>query len=133
MHMRGSGRRKRTPWSFKPEQYPAPHLSLETHDMNGRAVKKAQIPASKEPIGLLRHDGKRPDGATLVSWTRQRPLAWDVTVPDTFAASHIQFISSSSCAAADEAAVNKTAKYVEYVELRSTHHFVTIAVQTSGA
>ena len=55
-----------------------------------RAVKKVQIPASKEPIGLLRHDGKRPDGATLVPWTRGRPLAWDVTVPDTFAASHIQ-------------------------------------------
>ena len=53
-----------------------------------------------------------------------------MTVPDTFAASHIQFISSSAYAAADKAAVNKTAKYVE---LTSTHHFVSIAVETSGA
>ena len=35
-----------------------------------RAVKKAQIPSSKEPIGLSRADSKRPDGATLVPWTR---------------------------------------------------------------
>ena len=93
-------------------------------------INTRQIPASKEPIGLLRHDGKRPDGATLVPWTRGRPLSWDVTVPDTFAASHIQFTSSSACAAADKAAMNKTAKYVE---LTGTHHFVPIASETSGA
>ena len=102
----------------------------QINDIIWRAVKKAKITASKEPIGLLRHDGKRPDGATLVPWTRGRPLAWDMTVPDTFAASHIQFTSSSACAAADKAAVNKTAKYVE---LTSTHHFVAIAVETSGS
>ena len=63
-------------------------------------------------------------------WTRGRPLVWDVTVPDTIAASHIQFTSSSACAAADKAAANKTA---QYVKLTSTHHFVPIAVETSGA
>ena len=88
------------------------------------------MPNSKEPIGLLRHDGKRPDAATFLPWTRGRPLVWDVTVPGTFAASNIQFTSSSACAAADKAAVSKTAKYVE---LTSTHHFVPIAVETSGA
>ena len=102
----------------------------QLNDIIWRVVKKAQIPASKEPIDLLRHDGKRPDGAILVPWTRRRPLAWDVTVPDTFAASHIQFTSSSACATADKAAANKTAKYVE---LTSTHLFVPIAVETSGA
>ena len=61
----------------------------QLNDLIWRAVKKAQIPASKEPIGLSRADGKRPDGATLVTWTRGKPLAWDVTVPDTYAASHL--------------------------------------------
>ena len=102
----------------------------QLNDIIWRAVKKAQIPASKEPIRLLRHDGKRPDGATLVPWTRGRTFAWDVTLLDTFTASHIQFTSSSACAAADKAAANKTANYVE---LTSTHHFVSIAVETSGA
>ena len=40
----------------------------QLNDIIWRAVKKAQISASKEPIGLLRHNGKRPDGATLVPW-----------------------------------------------------------------
>ena len=38
----------------------------QLNDLIWQAVKKAQIPASKEPIGLSRADGKRPDGATLV-------------------------------------------------------------------
>jgi len=35
-----------------------------------RAAKRAQIRAVKEPIGLLRRDGKRPDGATLIPGTK---------------------------------------------------------------
>jgi len=30
-----------------------------------------------------------PDGVTLIPWSRGRCLTWDVTVPDTFAASHL--------------------------------------------
>ena len=58
-------------------------------------VRKAQIPASKEPIGLSRLDGKRPDGATFIPCSCHRHIAWDVTVPDTFAASHIEFTSTA--------------------------------------
>ena len=36
------------------------------NDLIWRAVKMAQISATKEPIGLSRIDGKRPDGATLI-------------------------------------------------------------------
>ena len=32
-------------------------------------------------------DAKRPDGTTILPWSRGRPLAWDVTVPDTYAES----------------------------------------------
>ena len=95
-----------------------------------RAVKKAQIPASKKPIGLSRADGKRPDGATLVPWTRGKPLAWNVTVPDTYATSHLQLTSTTACAAAEKAAVNKTTKYVA---LAATHSFVPVAIETIGA
>jgi len=34
---------------------------------------------NKEPHGLVRSDGKRPDGLTLVPWKGGKPLAWDVT------------------------------------------------------
>ena len=54
-----------------------------------RSVKKAQYPSVKEPVGLSRSDGKRPDGATQISRKRGKPLAWDITIPDTFANSYI--------------------------------------------
>ena len=49
-----------------------------------RAIKCAQIPVAKVPVGLTRSDGKLPDGATRIPWSRGKPLAWDVTIPDTF-------------------------------------------------
>ena len=38
----------------------------QLNDVIWRAAKKTQTPANKEPVGLSRADGKRPDGATLV-------------------------------------------------------------------
>ena len=54
------------------------------NDVIWRALGRAKIPAHKEPLGLSREDGKRPDGVTLIPWTRGRCLAWDVTVSDTY-------------------------------------------------
>ena len=99
-------------------------------DLIWPAVKKAHIPASKEPIWISRADGKRPDEATLILWTRGKPLAWDVTVSDTYAASHLQLTSMTPYAAAKKAAVNKTLKYVA---LATMHSFILIAIETSGA
>ena len=102
----------------------------QLNDIIWRAVKRAQVPASKEPLGLSRTDGKRPDGATLIPWARGKPLAWDVTVPDTYAASHLERTSRIAGAAAEIAATNKMNKYIT---LMSTHHFVPIAIETGGA
>ena len=102
----------------------------QLNDVVWRAVKKTQTPATKEPVRLTRADGKRLDGATLVSWTRGKPLAWDVTYPYTYATSHISSTSVSACAAAEKSAANKTRMYAT---ITSTHLFVPIAVETSGA
>ena len=59
------------------------HVML--NDIIWRAIKRAQIPAHKEPTELISHGSKRPDGVTLILWSKGEPLAWDVTVPDTFA------------------------------------------------
>ena len=90
-------------------------------------MKKALYPAVKEPVGLSRSDGKRSDGATQIPWTRGKQLAWDITIPDTFANSYIGDMSTRATAAADRAAANKTAKCTD---LAKTHHFVPIAVET---
>ena len=99
------------------------------NDIIWRAMKRAQIPAVKEPVGLSR-DGKRPDGDTLIPWSRGKPLAWDATVPDTFAQAHVSATANRQCAAADTAA---TSKITKYEHLAATHHFVPVAVETGGS
>jgi len=47
------------------------------------------MPAVEEPTNLMQDDNKRPDGTTLLPWARGKPMAWDLTVTDTYAESHI--------------------------------------------
>ena len=53
----------------------------------------------------------------------------DVTVPDTYADSHLTATSSAAGSEASEAAIQKTATYVS---IANTHHFVPVAIKTSG-
>ena len=93
-------------------------------------MTKAKIQAVKEPNGLTRRDGKRPDGVTLIPWACGRCLTWDVTVPDTLAASHIEHTSLTAGAAAEHAAELKIQKYAD---LSTFYDFVPIAVETLGS
>ena len=43
-------------------------------------LSKAGCPSVREPTGLARSDGKRPDGVTVLPFERGLPLAWDATV-----------------------------------------------------
>ena len=56
----------------------------------------------------------------LIAWTKGKLMAWDVTVPDTFAESHLSSTAAEQGAAAKQAADNKTAKYQG---LEKTHLF----------
>ena len=68
------------------------------------------------------------DGTTPVIWSRRKPLVRDVTVPDTYAASHIQATANSTGAAAEKVFDNKKIKYSGLV---TTHIFIPIAVEIS--
>ena len=92
-------------------------------------VKRAQIPATKEPIGLSRIDRQRPDGATLIPWTTWKASRMGRHRPDTYAASHMAETAESAGAAANKATANKISKYST---LATTHHFVPISVETGG-
>jgi len=87
------------------------------------------MPAVKEPINLMRDDNKRPDGNILLPWARGKPMAWDVTVPDTYAESHIRNTATKPGAAAQKTAQNKIDKYSR---LASTHIFYPFAIETAG-
>jgi len=56
-------------------------------------------------------------------------MAWDVTVLDTYAESHIDQTAREACSAANKAAANKT---VKYGALSASHIFLPVAVETAG-
>src|SRR5664279_2698170 len=92
-------------------------------------IAKAGYPSVKEPQGLLRSDGKRPDGLTLTPWREGRSATWDVTVTHTAAASYLGITSSNAAAAAEAAARRKEDKYSD---ISRTHLFFPVAFETFG-
>ena len=110
------------------------HVAEAVRDISGTvnsmtSFKRAQVPAVKELPGLSRDDGWRPDGVTLLPWAKGKPLAWDVTVPDTYADSYLADTATTAGAASDKAASNKEAKYRQ---LANTHIFVPVAMRQPG-
>jgi len=99
------------------------------NDIVHRALVRADIAASKEPMGLIAGSSLRPDGASLIPWSKGKPLAWDATTADTLAASHLPSTSNCAGAASAHAALLKNQKYSD---LTSTFHFVPVAVETLG-
>ena len=95
-----------------------------------RGLIAAHVPSRLEPTGLLRSDGKRPDGVTLVPWQAGRLLVWDVTCPDTFASSYRTQATQEAGKVAENAEDRKAEKYRG---LPASHSFTPIAIETMGA
>ncbi len=102
----------------------------QLNDIIWRGLQRAQIPSTKEPIGRARTDGKRPDGISLIPWTRGRCLAWDVTCADTLAPSHVGDSAQRSASAATKA---ENSKITKYRDIALTHAFVPLAFETLGS
>ena len=99
------------------------------NDLVWRSLIRADVPSIKEPAGLLRSDGKRPDGLTQIPWKAGRCMTWDVTVTDTLAESYLASTSTTAGAAAEGAASRKELKYQA---LASMHAFIPLAFKTLG-
>ena len=83
----------------------------------------------KEPVGLSRQDGKRPDGLTLIPFEAGKPLIWDVTVVCPTADSYLELAAQGPGAVAEMAASRKDAKYVN---LQNHYVFQPVAVESLG-
>ena len=94
------------------------------NDIIWRAIKKTQVPDSKEPVGLSRVDAKSPDGATLIPWAHGKLIAWDVTVPDMYAQSHLDSTSLQAGAA--------FAKKIKYMDITNTNIFIPVAIKMAN-
>ena len=110
----------------------APGRSARHHALNdliARSFAAAGIPVTKEPTGLFRSDGKRPDGLTLVPWQSGKSLCWDVTVICPLADSYVSGAANEAGATAEVAATRKEAKYAG---ITGRYLFEPIAVETLG-
>jgi hypothetical protein len=99
------------------------------NDILKRACISADIPATLEPTGLTRSDGRRPDGLTLIPWARGRCLTWDSTVADTLAAC---YLPSTSRTAGSAAQARETVKRRHYEDIANSFIFCPFAVETLG-
>ena len=101
----------------------------QINDLIHRALIRAEISLSKEPLGLSRDDGIRPDGLTLLPWHSGHSATWDVTVVHTLAASYVAQSAVQAEKAAEIAAERKSGKYSG---LSSSHIFIPVAVESLG-
>ena len=101
----------------------------QVNDTIHRALVRAGVPSTREPVGLMRSGDQHPDGCTLVSWERGKCLSWDATIPDTLAQSHLSDTSIVVGAAAERAA---KIKHDKYQELTCSFEFCAVAIETLG-
>jgi len=87
------------------------------------------VPVTKEPVGLFRTDGKRPDGLTCTHSLAERQvtvLGRHVTCP--LAASYIEGAARQAGSTAEMAASRKE----KYIEIEARLVFQPIAMETLG-
>ena len=99
------------------------------NDIIWRAVKRAKVPAHKELVSCS-PERQETGWCHAFCMLRGKALAWDVTILDMCAISHIQSTSVDSGSAAKHAARMKTLKYQD---LNATHIFYPIAIETAGS
>ena len=102
----------------------------QANDLIKRALGSAQVPAIREPPGLVRSDFKRPDGLTLYPWSQGKSLVWDFTCSDTLAPSHVAATSKESGKSAAQAEKKKLG---HYEELKRSYIVMPVAVETMGS
>ena len=95
--------------------------------MVARSFASAGVPDTKEPAGLFRSDGKRPDGVSLVPWQSGKSY-----VGTSRSLAHWPSHTSTSHQAGAAAELAATRKEDKYVDLGACYIFEPIAIETLG-
>ena len=99
------------------------------NDIIKRSCASVNVPAILEPSGMFRDDRKRPDGLTLIPWSKGKCLLWDATCVDTLARSYLHSTSRVVGSAASGA---ESRKFKRYEQVASLYTFCPFAVETLG-
>ena len=99
------------------------------NDILKRTLATINVPSILEPSGIFRDDGKKPDGLSLIPWSKGKCLLWDATCADTLAPSYLHSTSRSSGSAALGA---EKRKYRRYGAVSNLYLFCPFAVETLG-
>jgi len=99
------------------------------NNIYSHAFSSTDIPNIIQPPGISRVDGKRPDGMTLIPWSRGKSLIWDVTIRDTLAPSYLKMSSSKAGSVAEQA---ERKKHNHYINLKENHIFTPISFESLG-
>ena len=100
------------------------------NDIVQRALTTVGYQAIREPPGIDRGNGKRPDGMTRIPWREGKPLLWDATVVDTVCQSYIGSTSQEAGTAAEKAEGRKMEKYADFA---ANFKFVPLGFETCGS
>ena len=73
---------------------------------------RVRVASIKQPVSMLRADGKRSDGLTLSQWQARKNAIWDITVADTMAIAYSPSMSVTADSAAEIAVLCKERKYI---------------------
>ena len=106
---------------------------LDTEDVNDiiyRALQCTLIPSTREPPGMSRTDGKRPDGMTQAPFANGKPWVWDVTCLDTVA---ISYVANTPAEAGSVAKKSEQKKCDKYSFLNGEYLSSGMAFETSGS
>jgi len=88
-----------------------------------------RVPSMKVLKELVRDDGKRFDGLTLLPWNSGRSATWDVTVVDTLGSAYLQQSAITGASATETAAARKINNYSS---LSWIYDFFPVALETLG-
>lgn len=103
------------------------HASI--NDTFARALRSAGLPCIREPPGLLRDDGRRPDGMSLVPFEKGQALVWDGTVSDSLAPS---IVGHGATRPGHAAMLAEQTKLRKYSALQHSYAFAPLAFETLG-
>lgn len=102
----------------------------EMNQIVKRTLTSADMPSVLGPLGLIRADGRRVDGMSLILWARGQTLIWDAACTETFQPSLVESPARVAGKAARNMVRKKEHNYAPLLD--QNYHFVPFVVETMG-